>query len=131
MKPIPAPLRADLQDDPFYAKCCLTGQNLREWHHNLIHAGSQVNEKWCILPLSPEIHAYAREKAIKELLDWVMLNRGTDEELRRHSKAVDLIRERERLNLKFQGPWTPGKYFKSIKMLQFIYEKRAVENSSL
>ncbi len=34
----------------------------------------------------------------KSRCDWIMLNRGTDEQLKKYSKAVDLIKKREYLN---------------------------------
>ena len=35
---------------------------------------------------------------IKEQVSWIMLNRASNEELERYSKAVDYKRERDRLN---------------------------------
>lgn len=102
--------------DPFYAQCCITGipatDQKVEWHHNLITAGSQVQERWCILPILEKIHEKANNRRVRLVLDWVMLNRATDEELRQHSKVIPMIRRREVLNKKFGGPWAPGaKYF--------------------
>lgn len=86
--------------DPFYERCCITGalaKNTKvEWHHNLIFAGRQVQEKWCILPLRADIHHDIVK--YKEQCDWIMLNRADDDTLRRFSKAKNLIWERERLN---------------------------------
>ncbi len=91
-----------MSKDPYYKKCCVTGQPGRlEWHHNLIYAGKQVQEKWCILPVLGRIHEVANDKLMKERLDWIMLNRATDDELRRYSKAVDLLAKRARLNKKY------------------------------
>lgn len=104
MRAIPKKLRDELEADPWYQQCCLTklrkGLGVKiEWHHNLIYAGKQVNEKFCILPLEAEFHRRANEKWVKDCLDHVMLNRATDEELRRYSKAVDLVAKRNRLNI--------------------------------
>ncbi|WP_087877691.1 hypothetical protein [Bradyrhizobium sp. ORS 285] len=41
---------------------------------------------------------------IKELCDWIMLNRATDDELRPYCKAIDYISRKRLLNLKY-GPW--------------------------
>lgn len=102
MRPIPPQLKKEMEADKFYDRCCVTGRhktNVKvEWHHNLIYAGRQVNEKWCILPLAQYIHKRANEKEIKQYLDWIMLNRATDEDLMRYSKAVDYIKKRETLN---------------------------------
>ena len=102
MRPIPPKLRNEMEIDPYYQRCCVTGKSRSqmvkiEWHHNLIYAGRQVNEKWCILPLWDKIHDQARNKEVKEILDWIMLNRATDGDLARYSKA-DLIAKKERLN---------------------------------
>lgn len=108
MRPIPNKLRAEMAADPYYQRCAITGRPKGavkiEWHHNLIYAGRQVNEKWCILPISEAIHIRARERDMKEKLDWVMLNRGTDEELQRYSKVENLIARRAKLNEKYGNP---------------------------
>lgn len=97
MRKIPPELREEMSQDPFYKKCCVTGAYGKiEWHHNLIFGGKQVNEKFCILPLAKEIHD--KIELYKEKCDWIMLNRATDEELTRHSKAIDYKAYRDRLN---------------------------------
>lgn len=100
MRPIPPKLRDEMAADPFYKRCCITGsmRGKIEWHHALIFKGRQVNEKWAILPVSKEVHASVSNPKIKQYLDWIMLNRATDEQLKKYSKAVDLIAERDRLN---------------------------------
>lgn len=106
MRPIPVSMRDDMAQDPFYQRCCISGvpatSEKLDWHHNLIFAGRQVNEKWCILPLAKRIHDNI--VAYKEKCDWIMLNRATDEELERYSKAENLKVKRERLNKKY-GPY--------------------------
>ena len=87
--------------DPYYAKCAVTGKRKErcriEWHHNLIYAGRQVNERFAIIPLAQEIHDQAREKKVRDLLDWIMLSRATPEELARYSKVIDYRMKLERL----------------------------------
>lgn len=106
-KPIPKPLRDEMENDPFYQRCCVTGirkgpYTKIEWHHNFISYQNgnkgRVNEKWCILPLYEGVHKLASRSDIKKFLDWIMLNRADDATLRRWSKADDLIKRRERLN---------------------------------
>lgn len=75
-----------------------------EWHHNLIFAGRQVNEVFAILPICRWVHDQARNREFRDRLDWIMLNRASDEELTYFSKASDLIRKREVLNQKY-GVW--------------------------
>ena len=98
MRKIPKQLMEDMANDKFYKQCCITGRTDEkiEWHHNLIYAGRQVNEKWCILPLLKSVHRDIVK--YKEACDWIMLNRATDEELERYSKAINYKRERDRLN---------------------------------
>jgi len=74
-----------------------------EWHHNLIFAGKQVQARFCILPICKQIHDLADRKDVRERLDWIMLNRATDDELIAYSKAVDLIRKRNTLNEKYEN----------------------------
>ena len=101
MRAIPKKLKEEMARDPFYKRCCISGATNEkiEFHHNLIYAGRQVNEKWCILPLAKSIHDRIVE--FKEKCDWIMLNRATDDDLRRYSKAIDYLKERERLNKKY------------------------------
>lgn len=98
--------------DPYYKKCCYHGPfghgpSVKiEWHHNLIFAGRQVQEPWAILPICEEIHKKADWKQVRERLDWIMLNRATEEDLDYYSKANDLRRKRDVLNKKY-GATTP------------------------
>lgn len=100
MNPIPLKLRKEMASDPFYSRCCITGRTAGiekiDFHHNFIFAGRQVNEKWCILPLAASIHKEVH--IYKERLNWIMLNRATDDQLRKYSKAINLIWLRDNLN---------------------------------
>lgn len=100
MRKIPRKLQEDMASDPYYSKCCITGLSKNavkiDWHHNLIYAGRQVNEKWCILPLADFVHQHIVD--YKRKCDWIMLNRATNEELEKYSKAIDFKKERDRLN---------------------------------
>lgn len=109
MRPIPKGLAAEMQADPFYKQCCITGATNEkiEWHHNLIYGGRQVNRKFCILPLAQSVHD--RIVVYKELCDWIMLNRATPEELVEFSKATNYKHRLAFLNKKY-GTWTPDWY---------------------
>ncbi len=98
MRKIPDELREGMAQDPYYSKCAIKGftNEKIEWHHNLIFAGRQVNEKWCIIPLSKSVHDHI--ELYKDEVDRIMLNRATDDELERYSKAIDLKAKRDRLN---------------------------------
>lgn len=105
MRKIPDTLREEMANDPYYAKCCLSYlgncSGHIQWHHNLIHAGRQVNEKWCILPVCVYHHEHEKDKDIGEQLDYIMLCRATQSDLTRFSKAVDYNSLKERLTLKY------------------------------
>lgn len=121
MNNMPAKLRKEMEVDEFYQKCCLTGLGFKatdenrfnpkrvEWHHNLIFAGRQVQKKFAILPVLKKYHDQEKKPEIKELLNWVMLNRMTPEELSEYSKVVHWKFELEKLNEKY-GEWKEGVY---------------------
>lgn len=73
--------------DPYYQKCCIGGDCFGriEWHHAIIYAGRQVNEKWAILPACQKHHAevskYDRE------FKRIAVSRATDEELQKYPKG--------------------------------------------
>lgn len=106
--PIKLSNRKDMALDPFYKKCSLEGRQGHEcggkitWEHTLIYAGKKLQDPWAIIPLCERGHAVNNYQDAgtmkKELNVWVSLNRATDDELRAISKAVDYIRERNRLN---------------------------------
>lgn len=111
---MPPKLRAELANDPFYKVCCVTGSNVGkiEWHHNATWQGRQLQERFAILPILKEIHIKAENKHNKTVLDWIMLNRATDEDLEKYSKTINYIKHREALNKQFGGEWQEGKYFR-------------------
>lgn len=111
MTPIPPKLRAELEADPYYKRCAITGRTNEkiEWHHNMIYAGRQLQQKFAIIPLAQSVHE--RIIAYKEICDWIMVNRATTDELKRYSKAIDYVDRRERLNKKF-GVYDPNKPLK-------------------
>ena len=114
MRRIPAALRDRLDADPLYHMCIFHRVKHPpimkiEWHHNLIFAGQQVNEDWAILPLCVGVHDKARDKHIKERLDWIMLNRAPEARLRAYSKAINYLQEKNRLN-GIYGAWPAIKH---------------------
>lgn len=111
IKPIPKKLREEMDRDPFYHKCCVTGIMSAcgikiDWHHNFSSYANgnkgRVNEKWCILPLLKSIHDKVDRKDIKEYVDWIMLNRADDATLKKWSVVENLISKKERLNKKYE-----------------------------
>jgi len=101
MRKIPLAMREEMANDPFYSRCCISGNTHEkiEWHHNLKFGGKQVNEMFCILPLSKSIHDNIVK--YKEKCDWIMWNRANNEEIRRYSKAEDYFKTKEQLNKKY------------------------------
>lgn len=112
MRPISQRVKSVIASDYFYTKCarikdggCM-GRLTME--HALIFAGKQVDEPFAIIPLCEFHHAVNRFQdggdLQKEKNIWIALNRATDQELEKISKAVNYISLRERLNTKY------GKY---------------------
>ena len=95
MRPIPKKLKEDMASDPFYKQCCITGLGDVEWHHNLIFAGRQVSQKFCILPLNKEVHRDIVK--YRERCDWIMWNRATPREREEYSKARGIMSLMSRL----------------------------------
>lgn len=118
---MPPKLRQELQNDPEYTLCALTGYDelagpcggrlTRE--HALIHAGSKIQEKWAIPPICARHHGVDEYQdagtQVKDLCVWVSLNRATHEELLRFSKAINYIWKRDVLNAKY-GVWVSWMY---------------------
>lgn len=122
--------------DPFYAQCCVTGipatQKKVEWHHAFIFSGSQIQEKWCILPILEEIHKKAESRRVKPILDWIMLNRADDETLNKYSKVIPLIKRRDALNKRFKGEWIPAaKYFRLTDAGTLAFPRTNQQNKAL
>lgn len=115
MNNMPPALRKECADDPQY-KICLRHQALNdhvcrpdpvtgkliEWEHALIFAGKQVQKKFAIIPICWYVHR--GDGLVKEINEWLALNRATDEEIRSISKVIDYTRKREYLNKKYGKP---------------------------
>lgn len=75
------------------------------WEHTLIFGGKQIDEVWAIIKLCEYHHAvntHQDGKGLdKEKNIWIALNRATDEELEKYSKAVNYKLMRENLNKKY------------------------------
>ena len=108
MRPISERIKRIIDTDPFYKKCArgnheCSGRITME--HALIYAGRQVDEVWAIVPICEFHHAVGPFQdggdLQKEVNVWIALNRATDSELMLYSKAVNYVRERERLTEKY------------------------------
>lgn len=54
MSPIPARIKAQILDDPFYERCSRSSPECSgriTWEHAFTYAGKQVQEAWAIIPL--------------------------------------------------------------------------------
>ena len=96
MRPIPLPLRQQLEKEPRMKRCMLAGyeklygrcsEGRPEFHHVWIYAGRQINEKWAILPAC---HLHHREvgsdKAIKQAFETASLMIANEEDLAKYPK---------------------------------------------
>lgn len=112
MRPIPRKLKDALANDPEYKTCLrkkifkdhecqadpLTGK-LIEWEHSLIFGGRQIQERFAIIPICWLVHRGGMLDKNKNIC--IALNRATDAELKKYSKAEDLILKRDYLNKKY------------------------------
>ena len=112
MNNIPKKLKEELSCDPEYKTCMrakllhdhvckpdpLNGK-LIEWEHVFTFAGKQVQEKWAIIPICWLVHRGGMLR--KEINQWIALNRGTDEEIRKISKGVNYLQRKEYLNKRY------------------------------
>jgi hypothetical protein len=109
MRPIPPTHKKVIDSDPFFKKCarCIDGgcAGRITIEHALIYGGRQIAELWAYVPLCEYHHAVNKFQdggdLQKEKNVWVALNRATDAELLAYSKAINYLRERERLNQKY------------------------------
>jgi len=57
--PIPTKIKNQIKQNPFYEKCCLTGdaREVIQWHHCYMYAGQQIQETWNIIPVKFSLHS--------------------------------------------------------------------------
>ena len=106
MRPISKKVKDILDNEPDI--CALLDRNCQgriTREHSLIYAGRQIDEAWAIIKICAWHHSVDQFQdgggLNKERNVWVALNRATDEELLKYSKAINYIREKERLNKKY------------------------------
>lgn len=106
MRPIPQALKKQILTDPYYLQCARSSEGGCEgritFEHAIIYAGKQLNELWAIIPLCEYHHAVNQFQDGGNLNKMenirIALNRATDAELERISKAIDYRALRDRLN---------------------------------
>ena len=96
--PIPAKLRAELNEDPFMHVCAFTGQENPCWHHSWTYKGKRLTERWAILPVIEDRHsaqsnlkAIHNDHTLKEYAEYLCLCRMTAEELQSALKKYPRI----------------------------------------
>lgn len=111
MRKIPLELRQELENDPYYRKCCLTGlsKNIKiDWHHAWLYAGKQINEKWAIMPVWNRKHNFNGDtdsvhncNETKEKVKLMSLLRADLDDLAKRYPKKNWSQELEYLNNKF------------------------------
>ena len=102
MNNMPAKLRKECAEDPYYEKCCLHNKECSgriEWHHALEFANKQIQRKFAIVPACK--HHHENVAIFKKLFHWIALNRASEAELEEFKKA-NFKREKEYLNKLFK-----------------------------
>lgn len=76
--------------DPYYKKCVLRNSECGgriEWHHVWIYAGTQINEKWAIVPACTRHHELVKSSTeIRESLELISLDRATPADLLKYPR---------------------------------------------
>ena len=89
MRPIPAKLRKELDQDPTMHQCGISNllcEGRVEWHHVFIYAGRQINEFWAIVPACAAHHKRAEDPEVKRLFQIHSLRRATRMDLLKYPK---------------------------------------------
>ena len=115
MKAISPKIRKQIDSLPFYkvcAKACVKGHECNgriTMEHTIIFAGSQLDALWAIIPLCEFAHSVNTHQdggdLNKEINLWIALNRAEMRDLILISKAVNYVKELDRLNKKY-GSWS-------------------------
>lgn len=109
MNNLPAKLKREMSNDPYFSKCCFSFSHICfgkiEWHHNLIFGSKQVQDKRFIMPICKTIHDKARNTEIKEMLDLIMLDKLTNDELKQISKGINYSQRLKYLRTKYNPVW--------------------------
>ena len=103
-----------IDSSPYYKKCARrTDSNCAgriTIEHALVFGGRQIAELWNYVPLCEYHHAVLNYQdggdLQKEKNVWIALNQANDLELKKYSKAINYIRMRDILNVKY-GKYNP------------------------
>lgn len=95
MRPIPPAHRKIIDSDPYYRKCCLTGETAGkiDLHHSFEYKGSQISELWAYMPIISRKHSpqgdadsVHRCKVTMEKVQYLSLLRATEADLKKYPK---------------------------------------------
>ncbi|MDE2022434.1 MAG: hypothetical protein KGI71_06000 [Patescibacteria group bacterium] len=98
MRPIPAPMRAKLEQQPRMKRCALaSAQDLYgmcsgrlthpEWHHVWTYAGQQINEPWAIVGACSRHHEMVKsDRAVRMAFEAASLLLATEEDLAKYPR---------------------------------------------
>ena len=110
MRKISPKVKAQLEKEPQVCARASEGDCVGRitWEHTLIYAGRQIDEVWAIIKLCEYHHDVNFQQGNgdldKEKNVWIALNRATDEELLKYSKAINYLEYRRRLNIRYGKP---------------------------
>jgi len=110
MRKIPPKHREIINSDLYYKTCVRQNEGNCAGNitieHALIFGGRQIAELWNYIPLCEYHHSVNNYQdggdLDKEKNTYFALNRATDEELLKYSKALDYLLLRKRLNKKYK-----------------------------
>ncbi len=97
--------------DLYYKKCARSDEGNCAGRitidHAIIYAGRQLDELWALIPICAKHHDVDQFQGDgnlnREKHTWIALNRATDEELLRISKAINYLELRKTLNAKYNN----------------------------
>lgn len=112
MRPIPEAHKQVIDSDKYYKKCVRhkegTCRGRITIDHCLTFGSKQISELWNYVPTCAYHHAVDNFQSggdlNRELQTYYALNRATDEELKKYSKAINYIDLKRRLNIKYGVP---------------------------
>ncbi len=78
MRPIPEKIKKQINEDPFYNVCCITGSTGVSMEHAWIYARRQINELWAIVPLRRDLNTSSPPKEVKDKCKLIALERAKD-----------------------------------------------------
>lgn len=98
-----------IETDKFFKKCARHKEGNCEGRitieHVLIYGGRQIDDSWTLLPICAFHHAVDqfqdRGDLQKEVHEWIVLCRATDEQIRSISKAVNYQQKKKYLISKY------------------------------